>query len=323
MIELQPGRAQAIYQLPVARLKEKLVDALRYLRAHFLGLLQRLRVGVSDGVEAAESFRQQDGRPDTDKADPQSDQHARQRILPRFFDVAKHVLRGLLAHPLKVDKLLEREAINVGHALDQPPVDQLIDQRVAHAVDIHHRAGGEVQDRFLEPRRTVGIDAAGGGFILFTDDVASANRTLLRHVERTPRVALLDDAHDSGNHVAAALDQHFVADLDAQPSDFVLIVKRGPRHRDAADRHRPQVRDRRQCARPGHLYVDVLDHRGRLSRGVLVGDGPARRFGCPAELPLRRNGIDFHDDAVDFVRQALALGLPLGAEGQHFVHAVA
>ncbi len=46
--------------------------------------------------------------------------------------------------------------------------------------------------------------------------------------------ALLDNAHDFRDHVAAALHQHRVADLDAQPRDFVFVVQRGARYRHAA-----------------------------------------------------------------------------------------
>ena len=162
-----------------------------------------------------------------------------------------------------------------------------------------------------------------GGFVLFADDVASANRALLRHLEWAPWVTLPDDAHHFRNHVATAFHQHFVADFDAQPGDFVLIVQRGSRHGDAADRHGPEVRYRRQCARPAHLHADVLDDGGRLPCGVLVGDGPTRGFGRPPKLLLRSDGIHLHYDAIDFIRQALAPAFPLPAECKHFVHAVA
>src|SRR6266851_4329463 len=103
---------------------------------------------------------------------------------------------------------------------------------------------------FFQTRRTVRIDATGRCFILFADNPASADWTMFRHSERTPVVALPGDAHDFRNHVAAALDQHFVAGFDAQPGDFILVVQRGPRHGDAANRYRPEVSYRRQGPGP-------------------------------------------------------------------------
>ena len=239
MVKLQPGRSQPLDQVPVARLAEKLVDTFRNLWTHLLGLLQRLDISFGDRVQAAESFRQQHRCPHADKADPQPDQKSRQRILPRFFDVAQNVLRGFLPHPLQIDKLLERQVVNIRDASHQPAIDKLIDQRIPHTVDVHHRAGGEVPDRLLEPGGTVGVDAARSCFVFFTNDVPSAYRTVLRHVEGLPPFALLYDPHDFRNHVAATLHQHFVADFrllvsDRRSLDQGSLVRKhqiGPRQR--------------------------------------------------------------------------------------------
>ena len=122
--------------------------------------------------------------------------------------------------------------------------------------------------------------------------------------------ALGGHAHDLGDDVAGAFDHHLVADLQAEALDLVLVVQRGAGDGDAADLDGLEVGDRGERAGAAHLHLDVFDRGGGLARGVLVGDGPARRFGGEAELALLVDGIDLDDDAVDFVGQVLALGLP-------------
>ena len=195
----------------------------------------------------------------------------------------------------------------------------MIHQHVAHAVDIHDTARGEMQDGFLQPRRAVGVDAAAGRFAFFPHHFAAADRAMFGHAERPALAALAHDAHHFRNHVAAAFHQHTIADLDSQPLDFVFVVQRGARDGDAADVDGLQVRHRRQRAGAAHLHFDIFDHGLGLLRGEFEGDGPARRFGGPAESSLLRDGIHLDHDAIDFVRQRLALRLPMPVEFQHVV----
>ncbi len=133
-------------------------------------------------------------------------------------------------------------------------------------------------------------------------------------LKRAAVLALFDHANHLGNHVAGALHQHRIADLHAEPLDFVFVVQRRARNRHAADIHRAQMRDRRQRAGAADLHVDILDHRLLLPRGELEGDGPARSLRRPAEPVLLLHGIDLGDHAVDFVGQRVALLLPFLAE---------
>ena len=159
---------------------------------------------------------------------------------------------------------------------------------------------------------TIGIDAAMVGLALGAHHVPAAYRTALRHVKFACAARLafihLDDLR---NHVAAAFDQHPVADPHAQPLDLVHVVQRGAAHRSAADRNRLERCDRRELAGAADLHQDVFDLRLARARRVLVSDRPARSFAGKAQLLLQRDAIDLHDDAVGFVRQAVALALPL------------
>ncbi len=123
--------------------------------------------------------------------------------------------------------------------------------------------------------------------------------------------ALRHHAHHLRDDVAGALHQHRVADLDAQPRDFVLVVQRGARHRDAADA-RPAFRWATGVSAPVRptCTLDVLHHGLFLTRRKFERDGPARRFGGPAELALLAHRIHLDHHAVDFVGQRLAVALP-------------
>ncbi len=132
-------------------------------------------------------------------------------------------------------------------------------------------------------------------------------------------VFVFDHARDFGDHVAAALDFHPVADLHAQALDLVHVVQGGAADRGAADGHRLQRGHRREFSGASDLHQDVFDLRDASARGVLVGDGPARRFAGVAQFRLQRRAIDLDDDAVDFVGEVFALGLLLLDEGPDLV----
>ena len=157
------------------------------------------------------------------------------------FDLVENVLRRLLAHAFEREQLVEREGVDVGDGFHQPTIDELVDERVAHALDVHHAARGEVQDALAQLRRAVGVDAAVVGFAFDADDVASAFGAAFGHVKLavSARVVLVvDNLHDLRNNVAAALDQDVVADLDAEIVDEVHVVQRGAGDGGAADEHR-------------------------------------------------------------------------------------
>src|SRR5262249_36706104 len=158
------------------------------------------------------------------KADTQGGEHTRQRVFQGLRDVADHVACALHSHAIQRHQILDLELIEVGDIPHNSLVDQLIHEGIAHAVDIHHAAGSEVQDRFLETRGAIGVDAPAGGFALLAYDAAAADGALGRHPEGLAPGTLRRNADDLRNDVAGALDYHFVADLKPEALDFVLIV---------------------------------------------------------------------------------------------------
>ena len=321
--ELQAGGAQPVHQLPVARFLEEFDHRLRYLGSHLVGHLQIVQTGRGDGGHAGESLRQKDGGAFADEADAERREHTRQRIFPGVVDVADHVGGALVPHANQLRQVFDLEAVEVRHVLHDSAVHQLIYQGVAHAIDVHDAARREVEDRFLQPRRTIGVDAAASGFSLLAHHLAAADRAFRRHVERLPVRALGADAHHLRDHVARTLHHHFIADLQSEPLDFIFVMQRGAGDRDAADFHRFQTRHRSERAGAAYLHLNGFDRGDGLARRVFVGDGPARRLGGVAELTLLRDGIHLHHHAIDFVWQVCAPRFPSGAEREHFLHVAA
>ena len=84
-------------------------------------------------------------------------------------------------------------------------------------------------------------------------------------------------------------------------------MQRDVAHRDAADEHRLEARDGRECAGAAHLELDVAHRRRLFLRRELVRDGPARRAGDEAEVALPVEPVDLVDDAVDVVAELVTL----------------
>ncbi len=180
-----------------------------------------------------------------------------------------------------------------------------------------------MQQRFLEPCRAVGVDAAAGRLTFLADDFSSAYRAFFRHAEGLPVGALCGDADNLRDDVATAFDDHRIAALYPQPLNLVLVVQRGPRHRHATHQYRLEMRYRSECSRASHLYFDILDFGDRLSGSILERDGPPGRLGGPAERELLFHAVDLDHHTVNFVGELFSLLFPLAAERQHLVESLA
>ena len=136
------------------RLAEELEDALGDFRAHFLGLLQFFQAGLRNGIHAAEVPRPRK----TAVRSPTKRMPSALSTRGSGFFFEFSMLRMMLPAdflPMRssVNKLLFGEIVKIGDALHHAAIHQLIHQRIAHAIDIHHAARGEVQNGFLQPRR--------------------------------------------------------------------------------------------------------------------------------------------------------------------------
>jgi hypothetical protein len=127
------------------------------------------------------------------------------------------------------------------------------------------------------------------------------------------------DGDDLGNHVAGAFDADRVADVEAEAGDFVFVVEGGAGDGDAADLDVAEDGDGREGAGAADLDEDVLDDGFGVAGGVFEGDSPAGGLGGEAEEALLGDGIDFGDDAVDFVGESFAAGFHFLAEEEELL----
>src|SRR5262249_10069187 len=137
--------------------------------------------------------------------------------------------------------------------------------------------------------------------------LTAAHRAMSRNLKRPPARALRVDADYFWNHVSRALNHHRIAHLQTEPGDLVFIVQGGARYLDPADLDRCEPRDRRQGSGAANLYIDVLNRGDCLPRGIFECNGPARRFRRETKPDLLLDRVHFDDDAVDLVRQIVAL----------------
>ena len=164
------------------------------------------------------------------------------------------------------------------------------------------------------------IDAAMIGLTLNAYYLSTTLRTMLRHGEAflsARMIFIFHHPHHFGDHVSPALDHDPVTDLHAQSLDLILVMQGGAGDGGAADENRCERGYRRELSGAAHLHQDVLNPGNAGARRVFIGNRPARRFAGEAQLVLNGSVVNLDDNAVNLVRQGIALLLPLADEAQH------
>ena len=90
----------------------------------------------------------------TDVRDAERINEPRETRFATGIDGVEQVTRGYLGETLQLNDLLVHKAVEIRRRTDQPLVDQLLDDLVAQAVDIHRSARYEMDDRLLKLRLT-------------------------------------------------------------------------------------------------------------------------------------------------------------------------
>ena len=179
--------------------------------------------------------------------------------------------------------------------------------------------------------RAVGIQAApNDAFIAFNDARRARDLgTALRTSRREPEGCLLarplgqDYIHDRRNDFPRLLDLHRVADADVLLADIVFVVQRGATDSAAGQENRLQLGHRRERAGAADLNGDALEQRFGLLSGVLVRDGPARRFGGEAGYLALRKRVELDDSAVGLVGETAPHSVQLVNSGDQFLRRTA
>jgi hypothetical protein len=169
-------------------------------------------------------------------ADAEGEEQALQRRVLRAGDSGDQVFRGLVGKALELEELLLRDGVQIGRVPDQPCIQELGDDLVAEAFDVHPAAGDEVPDVLPDLGGAGQIDAAVRHFALEPHDLRAADGAFLGHPVRflTAGPPAFDDLDDFGDHISCPLHDDGVADADVLLGDLVLVVQGCPAHRDAA-----------------------------------------------------------------------------------------
>jgi hypothetical protein len=191
-----------------------------------------------------------------------------------------------------------------------PRSNQLFDELLAHAFDVHRAPADEMLERLLALGAAVEASRAARRRLAFEPhDRRLAYRAFLRHHETVfPAPRPLGWTRTTSGITSPARRTH---DRVARPHvlapQVVLVVQRGIGHRDAADLHRLQARHRRQHASAADLDLDLQHFRGLLLCRVLVRDREPRRPRDESQLLLPVQPVHLVDHTVDGVRQLFAL----------------
>src|SRR6266542_1417537 len=134
-------------------------------------------------------------------------QDPRQRSPPRAIDGAHQVLGALARESVQALEGLDREPIQVGWLREETPLDQLVDDRIARALDVHPTTPGEVEKCTHALRRAPWIRAAPDDLAFLSHRGRPAGWTGGRHLpDDLAAVSGVEHRGDDlGDHVAGPL----------------------------------------------------------------------------------------------------------------------
>src|SRR5262249_39148193 len=162
-----------------------------------------------------------------------------------------------------------------------------------------------------------------GSFAFLAKDFRTANGTTRRHDELLLMTGTIfgEDFDHVRDHVASALDNHFIADANIFAGDLVHVMERSAFHHHTTYRHGFETRYRRQCAGPADVRLNVENAGGCLARLELIGNGPARRSGDLPQALLQRGAIHFYHQTVDLIGQLVTARFHFVAVLKNFLDA--
>ena len=161
--------------------------------------------------------------------------------------------------------------------MNEPLSQELLDDSVAQAVDIHGIAGDEVGDFFTDDRRAIRVSAAPGRFPVAADDGTAAGRAGRGHGKDFFRAVPLfrERADDFRNNFTGFLDDDGIADADIFFFDVIFVMQRRPLDRRPSQVDRFEVGSRRQDACSAKADGNTEYFRLGLFRREFIGNGPA------------------------------------------------
>ena len=288
---------------------------------HVAHLGERRLVRLPHPEEPSEVAGQRLRRRLADLRDPERVEEAGKREPPALLHPGEKVVGRERAHAFEGRDLPAPllQPVEVGDRLHEPGIDELVDELLAKALDVHRPPAREMADRLLALGRAAEAGrAAGRRLPLDPDRGGAAHRTLGGHLEaRRARGAALGvrRPQDLRDHVPGPPHHHPVAHPHVLAGDLVLVVQGRVGDRDPADEHRLEPRHRGERPGPPHLDVDGEEPGDRLLRRELVGQRPAGGPRHRPEAALVFEAVDLVDDPVDLVAEPFPPGLDLAVVG--------
>ena len=238
----------------------------------------------------------------------------------RRLDGVHQVVDLLLLEAGQLGQLLRGDGVDVPRVLHPPQVDEEDSGLVSERLDVHGSAGGERGEPLDVLRRAAAlVRTPPVGLLGLELDQGRAARVAFLGEPPGPRAwgtLGQDGADDLGDHVAGPADDDGVLLADVLPLHLLLVVQGGRGHGHPAHEDRLEEGEGGDDPRPAGVNVDLAEEGGAFLGGELVGDGPSRRVARCPQLFLQGDLIDLHHDPIDLVVDAVAMPLPLLAEGE-------
>ena len=312
-------------ELTIARLVGKHANGLGHGRTDIRNLLQAVERGVENPLHRSKVTRERGRGFFSDVADAEGVDEARQIVRFAAIDLRHELLCRFSAHAIETGERLAGQAVHVGIIADEPAFDELLDQRFAEALDVHRRAGREMQQALPQLRGARLVHAPPDHFFVRAVECRSAHGTRRRHHPRygTGRAQAQNRCDDLRNDIAAFLDDDGIAFADVAASDFLLIVQRRERDGRPGEAHRFEHGKRRHGAGAPDVHVDSYDPGMRLLCREFVGGRPTREFRRGAEPLAQREIVDLDHDPVGVEVERLAFVDPFLTEGDQISHTLA
>src|SRR5690606_23624634 len=130
--------------LPVVRFLEESTNSRRNYGPNVRHLLQLRLVGVHQRFKGTEVLRQRVRGCFTDFANAESVQKLGQGSPLTLLERVLEFLSRFLAHAFEALELLDPQGVEIGRRLDEPGLDELVDELRTQSLDIHCTSRSEV-----------------------------------------------------------------------------------------------------------------------------------------------------------------------------------
>ena len=112
-----------------------------------------------------------------------------------------------------------------------------------------------------------------------------------------------NDIHYCRNHLTRFFNRHCVSDANVLLANIILVVKRGATDGAAGKEYRLQFRDRSKSAGATDLNCNCLQKSLGLLGGILISNGPPRRFGGESCFLALFVGVQLDHRTISFVSE--------------------